>query len=61
MDERQPPPTRNSSRSRPGIAAAMLVLIAIAGIVLAPSRGPGALADTPVPDATHAPPSAMTE
>jgi len=48
MDERQPPPPRNSSRTVAKIAVAVLVVIAIAGIVLATLRGRGAPADTPV-------------
>jgi hypothetical protein len=61
MDERQPLPTRNSSRTLAKIAVAALVVIAIAGIVLANARGGGTPADTPVAaDATHAAPSAMT-
>jgi len=35
MDERKPPPTRNSSRTVALVAVAVLVVIAIAGIVLA--------------------------
>jgi outer membrane protein OmpA-like peptidoglycan-associated protein len=61
MDERQPPPTRNSSRTVAKIAVAMLVVIAIAGIVLATLRGRGAPADTPVAaEATQAASAAMT-
>ena len=48
MDERQPPPTRNSSRTLAKIAVAVLVVIAIAGIVLATLRGRGPSVDTPV-------------
>ena len=48
MDERQPPPTRNSSRTLAKIAVAVLVVIAIAGIVLATLRGRGTPADTTV-------------
>ena len=39
MDERQPPPTRNPSRTLAKIAVAVLVVIAIAGIVLASLAG----------------------
>jgi outer membrane protein OmpA-like peptidoglycan-associated protein len=61
MDERQPPPTRNSSRTLAKIAVALLVVIAIAGIVLATLRGRGTPADTPVAaDATQAASAAMT-
>ena len=61
MDERQPPPTRNPSRTLAKIAVAVLVVIAIAGIVLATLRGRGAPADTPVAaDATQPAASAMT-
>ena len=41
MDERQPLPTRNSSRTLAKIAVAALVVIAIAGIVLATLRPRG--------------------
>jgi hypothetical protein len=61
MDERQSPPTRNSSRTGAQIAVAAVVVIAIAGIVLATPRGRGTPADTPVAaDATQAAPPAMT-
>ncbi|HSC62141.1 MAG TPA: OmpA family protein [Caldimonas sp.] len=61
MDERQPPPTRNSSRTVAKVAVAVLVVIAIAGIVLATLRGRGTPADTPVAaDATQPAASAMT-
>jgi outer membrane protein OmpA-like peptidoglycan-associated protein len=60
MDERQPPPTRNSSRTLAKIAVAVLVVIAIAGIVLASLRGKGAPANTPVADATQTAAPAMT-
>ena len=60
MDERQPLPTRNSSRTLAKIAVAALVVIAIAGIVLATLR-PRGTADTPVAEgATQAASSAMT-
>jgi len=60
MDERQSPPTRNSSRTLAKIAVAVLVVIAIAGIVLATLR-PRGTADTPVAEgATQAASSAMT-
>ncbi len=61
MDDRQPPPPRNSSRTLAMIAVAVLVVIAIAGIVLATLRPRGAPADTPVAaDATQTAASAMT-
>jgi len=61
MDERQPPPPRNPSRTRAEIAGAVRVLIAIAGIVLAAARGRDTPAATPVAaDATQAVPPAMT-
>ncbi len=46
MDECQPPPTRNSSRTLAKVAVAVLVVIAIAGIVLGSLRGRGTPADT---------------
>jgi hypothetical protein len=60
MDERQPPPTRNPSRTLAKVGVAVLVVIAIAGIVLAalqrglPDDGPVAA------DATDAASAAMT-
>ena len=61
MDERQPLPTRNSSRTLAKIAVAVLVVIAIAGIVLATLRGRGAPTETPVAaDPTQPGASAMT-
>jgi outer membrane protein OmpA-like peptidoglycan-associated protein len=61
MDERQPPPLRNSSRTLAIAAVAVLVVIAIAGIVLAGLRGRGAPAGTPAAaDATQPAASAMT-
>ena len=61
MDERQPPPTRNSSRTLAKIAVAVLVVIAIAGIVLATLRPRGTPAETPVAEgATQSVPSPMT-
>jgi len=61
MDERQPPPTRNSSRTLAKIAVAVLVVIAIAGIVLATLRGRGTSADTQVAaDPTQPAASPMT-
>ena len=61
MDESKPPPTRNSSRTLAQAAVVVLVVIAIAGIVLATLRRPTASADAPVVgDATPAASSAMT-
>jgi outer membrane protein OmpA-like peptidoglycan-associated protein len=62
MDDRKPPPPRNSSRTLAMVAVAVLVVIAIAGIVLATLRQRGApAAETPaVADATQAAASAMT-
>jgi outer membrane protein OmpA-like peptidoglycan-associated protein len=60
MDERQPPPPRNPSRTLAKVGLAVLVVIAIAGIVLAalqrglPDDGPVAA------DATDAASAAMT-
>jgi len=60
MNERQPPPTRNPSRTLAKVGVAVLLVIAIAGIVLAtlqkglPPEGPVAA------DATQAAPPAMT-
>jgi outer membrane protein OmpA-like peptidoglycan-associated protein len=60
MDERQPPPPRNPSRTLAKVGVAVLVLIAIAGIVLAalqrgpPAEGPAA------GDETHAASAPMT-
>jgi outer membrane protein OmpA-like peptidoglycan-associated protein len=62
MDVRKPPPPRNSSRTLAMFAVAVLVVIAIGGIVLASLRQQGAPADdTPVAaDATQPAASAMT-
>ena len=63
MDDRSAPLPRNSSRTLAKIAVAALVVIAIAGIVLASLRGRGAApAGTPavVADATQPAASAMT-
>ena len=61
MDERQTPPTRNSSRTLAKVAVAVLVVIAIAGIVLATLRGRGTPAGAPAAaDATQSAASAMT-
>jgi outer membrane protein OmpA-like peptidoglycan-associated protein len=61
MDERQSPPTRNSSRTLAKIAVAVLVVIAIAGIVLATLRPRGTPAETSVAEgATQGASSAMT-
>ena len=61
MEDRKPPPPRNSSRTLAKVAVAVLVVIAITGIVLASLRGRGSPADTPVAaDATQSAASAMT-
>ena len=61
MDERQSPPTRNSSRTLAKIAVAVLVVIAIAGIVLATLRPRGTPADAQVAaDPTQTASSPMT-
>lgn len=61
MDERKPQPTRNSSQTVAKVAIAVLVVIAIAGIVLATLRRPNAAADAPAAaDATQPASSAMT-
>jgi len=61
MDERQPLPTRISSRTLAKIAVAALVVIAIAGIVLATLRPRSTSDDAPVAEgATQAASSAMT-
>ncbi len=61
MDDRQAPPTRNSSRTLAIAAVALLVVIAIAGIVLASLRSRGTPADGAASaDATQAAASAMT-
>ena len=61
MDVRQPPAVRNPSRKVAIAAVAVLVAIAIAGIVLVGQRGRGDLALAPgVADATQAAASAMT-
>ena len=61
MNDRQASPPPNSSRTVAKYAVAVLVVIAIAGIVLATLRGRGTPADTPVAaDATQPAASAMT-
>jgi outer membrane protein OmpA-like peptidoglycan-associated protein len=61
MDERQPLPPRNSSRIAAKIAVAVLVVIAIAGIVLATLRPRGTPPDTQVAaDGTQPAASPMT-
>ncbi|MEO8311431.1 MAG: OmpA family protein [Caldimonas sp.] len=61
MEDRKPSPPRNSSRTWAKVAVAVLVVIAIAGIVLASLRGRGSPAETPVAvDATQPAASAMT-
>ncbi len=61
MEDRKPPLPRNSSRTLAKVAVAVLVVIAIAGIVLASLRGRGSPAETPVAaDATRPAASAMT-
>jgi outer membrane protein OmpA-like peptidoglycan-associated protein len=61
MEERRPTPPRNPSRTLAIAAVAVLVVIAIAGIVLAGLRGRGAPADGRAgADATQAAAPAMT-
>jgi len=61
MNDRQAPPPPNSSRTVAKYAVAVLVVIAIAGIVLATLRPRGTPADTPdVADATQPAASPMT-
>jgi K(+)-stimulated pyrophosphate-energized sodium pump len=61
MEERKLSPPRNSSRTLAKVAVAVLVVIAIAGIVLASLRGRGSPAETPVAaEATQPAASAMT-
>ena len=60
MDERQPPLPRNSSRTWAIVAVAVLVVVAIAGIMLASVR-PGSPGDAPAAStATPVGASAMT-
>jgi outer membrane protein OmpA-like peptidoglycan-associated protein len=62
MNDSQAKPLRNSSRTLAKVAVAVLVVIAVAGIVLATLRGRGTPADTSVAaDATQPAASAMTE
>jgi len=60
MDERQPLPTRNSSRTLAKIAVAALVVIAIAGIVLATAERGVSLEGRVAADPTQPAPRPMT-
>jgi outer membrane protein OmpA-like peptidoglycan-associated protein len=53
MEERQAPPLRNPSRTAGKIAVALLIVIAIAGFVLAGLRSRSPVGEQPVADATQ--------
>jgi outer membrane protein OmpA-like peptidoglycan-associated protein len=52
MDHRRPPPTRNSSRTVAKVAVAVLIVIAIAGFVLAGLRSRAPVPEQAATDAT---------